>query len=100
MDLGPALRALDNPHRRRIMSALRDPRRHFPPFDDLDQLDDGVCVTQVSQLLGVTLSTASTYLAQLRDADLITADRVGKHTLYRRSAGTVEQLSAEILDQL
>jgi ArsR family transcriptional regulator len=100
MDLDLALKALDNPHRRAVLSALRDPHRHFRSVGGTDPLTDGVCVLQVSELLGVNQSTASTYMSMLRDAGLVTASRIGKYTRYKRDEQAVAALASAIIRNL
>lgn len=100
MNLDLALKALDNAHRRAVLSAMRDPRKHFQPLGGTDPLTDGVCVTQVSDLLGVNQSTASTYMSLLRDAGLVSATRVGKYTRFKRNEQTLAAVAAAITNQL
>jgi ArsR family transcriptional regulator len=100
MDLNLALKALDNVHRRTVLSAMREPRKHFSPIGGTDPLIDGVCVTQVSDLLGVNQSTASSYMSLLREAGLVTATRVGKYTRFKRNEDTLAAVAAAITNQL
>jgi ArsR family transcriptional regulator len=100
MNLDLALKALDNPHRRTVMSAMRDPGAHFTPADGIDPVADGVCVLQISAMLGVNQSTASTYMSMLRDAGLVRAVRVGKYTLYKRDDEAVAAVASAILREL
>ncbi len=100
MDLDLALKALDNAHRRAVLSAMRDPRRHFNASAGLDPVTDGVCVLQISELLGVNQSTASTYMSILRDAGLVKAARVGKYTLYKRDEQAVAAVASAIIRDL
>ncbi|CDM25800.1 hypothetical protein BN940_16836 [Castellaniella defragrans 65Phen] len=100
LDLDLALKALDNPHRRTVLSAMRDPRRHFKPAAGIDPVADGVCVLQIADLLGVNQSTASTYMSILRDAGLVSVSRVGKYTLYKRNEQSVTEVAAAIVREL
>lgn len=100
MDLDLALKALDNTHRRTVLSAMREPRRHFAPIGGTDPLSDGVCVSQISDLLGVNQSTASSYMSLLRDAGLVKAARVGKYTRYKRNDEALTAVASAIIDQL
>ncbi|MGA0582910.1 MAG: ArsR/SmtB family transcription factor [Castellaniella sp.] len=100
MDLDLALKALDNAHRRAVLSAMRDPRGHFNASAGIDPVTDGVCVLQISELLGVNQSTASTYMSILRDAGLVKAARVGKYTLYKRDEQAVAAVAAAIIRDL
>lgn len=100
MELDLALKALDNTHRRTVLAAMRDPRRHFRPVGGTDPLADGVCVLQISELLGVNQSTASTYMSLLRDAGLVSAARVGKYTRYKRNEQAVAEVASAIVREL
>lgn len=100
MNLDLALKALDNVHRRAVLTAMRDPRRNFDSISGTDPLHDGVCVSQVSTLLGVNQSTASTYMSLLRDAGLVSAQRVGKYTRYKRDEDALAAVAAAIVRQL
>ncbi|HEU0197124.1 MAG TPA: ArsR family transcriptional regulator [Nevskiaceae bacterium] len=100
MNLDLALKALDNVHRRAVLTAMRDPQRNFDPIGGTDPLIDGVCVAQVSDFLGINQSTASAYMALLRDAGLVAARRVGKYTRYKRDEVALAALAAAIVRQL
>ena len=100
MNLDLILKALDNAHRLTVLSAMRDPRTNFVPAEGFDPLADGVCVIQIAKLLGVNQSTASSYMALLRDAGLVSATRVGKYTLYKRNEDALAAVAAAIVDQL
>ncbi|MFC7290397.1 ArsR/SmtB family transcription factor [Hirschia litorea] len=100
MNLDLPLRALDNAHRRAVLTAMRDPRKNFPPIDGVDPQEHGVCVAQISEFLGVNQSTASTYMRLLYDADLVSTERVGRYTRYKRNEKTISAVAAAITNQL
>lgn len=100
MNLALALKALDNAHRRTVLSMLRDPGRHFAPIGDTDPATDGVCVAQISQSLGINQSTASSYMSLLLDAGLVSACRVGKYTRYKRDETAVQAVASAITHEL
>ncbi|MDQ0889824.1 DNA-binding transcriptional ArsR family regulator [Paenibacillus sp. V4I9] len=54
------------------------------PHEGIDMNETGVCVSQFTQRLNMTQSTASQYLAMLQRAGLIKTDRIGKFTYYKR----------------
>lgn len=87
--------ALANEHRQRILKSLREPELHYVPNEGME-LAAGVCVSQVSSFLGITQSTASHYLAVLRDAGLLTSERLGKFTYYRRDETALQALAEAI----
>jgi len=91
IDLSEALKALDNPTRLAILTLLKNPRRNFPEQEaDPDQL--GVCVSIIQERVGLSQSTVSNYLAALQRAQLVTSQRIGPWTYYKRNEKKIEQL--------
>jgi ArsR family transcriptional regulator len=77
-------KALANPTRLQIMRWLRDPVANFDPQPDpIDQV--GVCVKQIQEKAGVSQSTASQFMQTLQRAGLVTSQRRGAWTYYRRN---------------
>ena len=63
----------------RLLSALGDAER----LRILDLMRDGeVCVTQLAEVTGAAVTTVSQRLRVLRDRNLVTARRQGKHIYY------------------
>jgi DNA-binding transcriptional ArsR family regulator len=92
-----ALRALSNPMRLQLLFWLREPERNFPLDGAIaDPVEVGVCVSHIQARTGLAQSTVSAYLAELEQAGLVTATRVGKWTHYKRN----EQRIAGLLAQL
>ena len=76
-------KALANPTRLQIMGWLRDPVAHFAPqADPLEEV--GVCVKQIQEKAAVSQSTASQFMQTLQRAGLVTSQRRGAWTYYRR----------------
>jgi ArsR family transcriptional regulator len=83
-DLVEICTALSNPMRLQIMGWLKEPARHFDPQPDpVDEV--GVCLKQIQEKAGVSQSTASQYMQTLQRAGLITSERHGPWTYYRRA---------------
>lgn len=83
IDVSEALKALDNPTRLAILTLLKDPKANFPEQEvDPEQL--GVCVSIIQDRIGLSQSTTSNYLAALQRAQLVTSQRVGPWTYYKR----------------
>lgn len=81
--MSEALKALDNPTRLAILTMLKDPKANFPEQEaDPEQL--GVCVSIIQERIGLSQSTTSNYLAALQRAQLVTSQRVGPWTYYKR----------------
>ena len=101
MDLTDVFAALSNKHRQHIVASLKEPEQHYQPNDTgVDMTTTGVCVSQVSEHLAVTPATASQYLAQLKEVGLLSSDRIGKFTFYRRNEARIDEISRAIQDQL
>ncbi len=93
-DLHEALKALANPTRLQIMTWLKDPRVHFPT-QEIDPEVTGVCVSIIQEKVGLSQSTVSLYLTALQRAKLVTSQRIGPWTYYKRNEAVIEQLLLE-----
>lgn len=58
-------KALSNESRLQILQWLKEPDRHFAPHEGIDMNTIGVCVSQITDKLKMTQSTASQYLTIL-----------------------------------
>ncbi|WP_441602927.1 ArsR/SmtB family transcription factor [Cupriavidus basilensis] len=83
MDVGEVLKALDNPTRLAILGWLKDPGKSFPD-QEFDADKYGVCVSSIQERAGLSQSTVSLYLASLQRAQLVTSQRMGPWTYYKR----------------
>lgn len=84
MKLIDVFKALSNESRIQILQWLKEPNLHFTPHEGIDMTETGVCVSQITDKLNMTQSTASQYLSILQRAGLITTKRIGKFTYYQR----------------
>ncbi|KAB0548092.1 winged helix-turn-helix transcriptional regulator [Pseudomonas argentinensis] len=99
IDVSEALKALDNPTRLAILSLLKNPRQNFPEQEaDADQL--GVCVSIIQERVGLSQSTVSNYLAALQRAQLVTSQRIGPWTYYKRDEKKIAQLLAALKETI
>jgi DNA-binding transcriptional ArsR family regulator len=88
-----ALRALSNPVRLQLLVWLRDPEGNFPLEGKIaDPIEVGVCVSHIQAKVGLAQSTVSAYMAELHEAGLVRATRVGKWTHYKRDEQAIAQL--------
>ncbi len=83
-------KVLANQTRVSILKWLKDPESNFPPHQDIDHFDDGVCVGYIQDKAGLSQSTISTYLTSMQNADLIIPTRHGKWTYYRRNEEVIK----------
>jgi ArsR family transcriptional regulator len=101
MDILRVIEALASARRLQILDWLRDPCTHFPPQQDGDLVEDGVCVGFIADKLGVAQPTATSHLQILKRAGLLTSTRVGQWTFYKRDENgiaTAGQQLQHILD--
>lgn len=86
-------KALSHPVRLQVLMWLSDPRGNFPIEKGIADPDEyGVCVSQISDKLGLAQSTVSAYMANLERAGLVTSTRVGTWTHYRRNEDRISAL--------
>lgn len=87
-------KALSNESRLQILQWLKEPENHFTPHEGVDMRKIGVCVSQVTDKLNMTQSTASQYLSILQRAGLIQTERIGKYTYYKRDEKNIRKIAA------
>ena len=98
IDVSLALKALDNPTRLKILNWLKEPRRHFP-CQEVDPETTGVCVSIIQDKAGLSQPTVSLYLSTLQRAQLVTSQRIGPWTYYKRNEASIALLK-EALGEL
>ncbi|MFC3745126.1 ArsR/SmtB family transcription factor [Paenibacillus sp. GCM10012306] len=94
MDTIEILKALSNESRLQILQWLKEPELHFIPHEGIDMRTIGVCVCQVTDKLNMTQSTTSQYLTTLQRVGLITSERIGKYTYYKRDEAKISEALA------
>ncbi|GKV67176.1 MULTISPECIES: helix-turn-helix transcriptional regulator [unclassified Sporosarcina] len=100
MDKLNIFKSLSNEARLQILEWLKDPAAHFGSQDGIDLIEVGVCVSQITEKLNMTQSTASQYLSTLQKAGLIKATRIGKWTYYKRDEEAIKNLGLYIQKDL
>lgn len=85
MNIVEISKVLANDTRVSILKWLKDPELNFPPHQDIDHFDDGVCVGYIQDKAGLSQSTISTYLNTMQNVDLVIPTRHGKWTYYKRN---------------
>lgn len=83
--LEEALRALSNHHRLTILLWLTEPEKHFPPQRDGDLVEDGVCVSFITDKIGLTQPTVTTHMQALAEAELVTSKKIKNWVYYKPS---------------
>lgn len=86
------LKALSNEKRLQILQWLKEPAKHFTSAHN-DIIQEGVCVGLIEKKSKLSQSTVSQYLMLLQQAGLITAERRGQWTFYKRNEKTIKELA-------
>nr|WP_200992397.1 helix-turn-helix domain-containing protein [Pseudomonas cichorii] len=74
-----------------ILTLLKNPRENFPE-QQADPEQVGVCVGIIQERVGLSQSTISNYLAALQRAQLVSSQRIGPWTYYKRNEEKIAQL--------
>ncbi|MDB2332162.1 metalloregulator ArsR/SmtB family transcription factor [Amylibacter sp.] len=99
MDIDKTLSALNNPVRRQILAWLKD-RSNFPPALPEHADLSGVCVGYIQERANLSQSTISTYMRLLKDARLVTSERHGQWTFYRRDEDAIASALKILAEEL
>lgn len=99
MDIDNIIAAVNNPVRRKILYWLKD-RSNFQPAMDEHAGLDGVCFSYIHKKSGLSQSTISNYMRELKHAGLVVAERHGKWTLYSRDEDAISAFLENFESQL
>lgn len=77
------LKALANEKRWQIFQWLLSPRDHFPPQEDGDLVDDGVCVGFITEKIGLSQPTVTAHMKILLDAGLVSSKQIKNWVFYK-----------------
>lgn len=99
MDYTNALSALNNPVRRQILVWLKD-RSNFPPALPEHKDLPGVCVAYIQEKAGLSQSTISNYMGQLKAAGLVIAERHGQWTFYQRDEEAIRTFMEALANEV
>lgn len=82
-------KALANESRVAILDWLRAPREHFSHQVTGDPREIGVCVTLLTEKLGMAQPTVSRHLELLHRAEFVTVDRIGRWAFFKRNEAAI-----------
>jgi DNA-binding transcriptional ArsR family regulator len=100
MQAADLLRALANERRLKILDWLKDPRAHFPPQQDGDLVEDGVCGLFIADKLAISQPTLSQHMKVLVQAGLVRSKRVKQWTFYKRDEKGIREARRAIRDSV
>ena len=78
------IRALGSEKRLLVLEWLRDPEAHFPPQQDGDLVEDGVCSCFIADKLAVSQPTCGEHLKILSRAGLLRSKKIKQWVFYQR----------------
>ncbi|MEM7709824.1 MAG: metalloregulator ArsR/SmtB family transcription factor [Pseudomonadota bacterium] len=93
-------KALASEARVAILDWLRTPKDHFSHQVTGDPQEIGVCVTLITEKLGMAQPTVSRHLDLLRRAGFVTVDRIGRWAFFKRDEAGVTDYKAWLRDHL
>ncbi|MFI4995931.1 MAG: ArsR/SmtB family transcription factor [Hyphomicrobiales bacterium] len=100
MQAADFLRALANERRLKILDWLKDPRAHFPPQQDGDLVEDGVCGLFIAEKLAISQPTLSQHMKVLVQAGLVRPKRIKQWTFYKRDEKGIREARRAIRGSL
>ncbi|PWG61832.1 ArsR/SmtB family transcription factor [Spiribacter halobius] len=93
-------KALASDVRQSILRWLAEPARHFPHQSSGPPEEIGVCVTLLTEKLGMAQPTVSRHLELLRRAGFVRARKVGRWSYYQRDEAAVADYKDWLNDTL
>lgn len=90
MNIEKTIAALNNPMRRQILIWLKDRNNFPPPLSEHEGLE-GVCVGYIQEKSGLSQSTISHYMNILKQAELVSSERHGQWTFFKRNEAAIQK---------
>jgi DNA-binding transcriptional ArsR family regulator len=92
----PAIQALSNERRLKILEWLKKPRSNFRAQVDGDLVKDGVCAVLIAEKLGISRPTLSEHMRVLRHAQLVRSKKIKQWTFYKRNESRIREIKRSI----
>ncbi|MEM8798192.1 MAG: metalloregulator ArsR/SmtB family transcription factor [Pseudomonadota bacterium] len=93
-------KALASDARLMILSWLSEPDRHFAHQVTGTPSEIGVCVTLITEKLGMAQPTVSRHLEILSRAGLLEVNRIGRWSFFKRNESAISDYKAWINEHL
>ncbi|MCG8691309.1 MAG: metalloregulator ArsR/SmtB family transcription factor [Minwuiales bacterium] len=90
--------ALSNPTRRKILAWMRDISGALGERAGAESNE--VCVSEIQRKTNLSQSTVSAYMAALERAGLVTAERRGQWTFFKRDERAISAFARKIAEEL
>jgi len=90
------LRALANENRLLILGWILDPEAHFPPQEDGDLVEDGVCVGFITEKIGLSQPTVTNHMKVLSESGLVTHRKIKNWVFYKPDRKAISKLLRDL----
>ncbi len=94
------LKALSSEKRLQIMQWIAAPRDHFPPQDDGDLVEDGVCVQSITEKIGLAQPTVTSHMRVLEKAGLVTSKQIKNWVFYKPNRDVISATLSDLSEML
>ncbi|MEH6631645.1 MAG: ArsR family transcriptional regulator [Halopseudomonas aestusnigri] len=93
-------KALASDARLSILSWLASPNAHFSHQQTSDPSQIGVCVTLITEKLGMSQPTVSRHLELLKRADFLSVNKIGRWSFFARNEAGITEYKGWLNDTL
>lgn len=93
-------KALASDARMAVLDWLKEPQRHFGHQQTGDPAEIGVCVTLITEKLGMSQPTVSRHLELLRRAGFVAVNRIGRWSFFSRDEAGLSDYRRWLHDNL
>lgn len=100
MSTAKLLRALSNENRLTILGWILDPTPHFPAQRDGDLVEDGVCISFITEKIGLSQPTVTAHMKILADVELVTHKKIKNWVFYKPNRKAISQLVGTLSETL
>lgn len=85
------LKLLSNENRLQILLWILTPKKHFPPQQDGDLVKDGVCISFITEKVGLSQPTVTAHMKALEEAGLVKSKQIKNWVFYRPDRKVIEK---------
>ena len=94
------LKAIANENRLKILEWMLDPEQHFPPQQDGDLVDDGVCIGFITNKIGLSQPSVTAHMRTLAKAGLVNSKQIKNWIFYRPDREAIAALLSDLAFRL
>lgn len=99
-DVDEQIKALASPYRLKILEYLMEPEAHFPKQQDADLIEDGVCVSFLTEKVGLSQPTVTSHMQKLAQAGFVRSKKIKNWVYYRPDRAEIDAFLAALNGRL